>query len=194
MPRATAEGRQAYTKCQVEYYLVRVKVFGVVTIVREKGKVCGRYTPTGIQEKRSSSRPVLAYLRRYVGAVVSWPEIDPNAEYSRSNHHIVPTAIHIERRAVGGATFVEVDTTSFVAVDRRVTVGGEGSSIIGCSNGRLRIRAYTQNRDLPRLRLAQCIGRHLTIRGSMQSGLIYVVQIDACREGERVENACVGKS
>lgn len=130
--KAGREGNQAYTKCQVEYYLVRIKVFGVVTIVREKGEICGRYTPTGIQEKRSSSRPVLAYLRRYMGAVVSWPEIDLNAEHLRSNHDVVPTAIHIEWHAVGGATFVEVDTTSFVPVDRRVAVGREGSSIIGC--------------------------------------------------------------
>jgi hypothetical protein len=100
------EGTQAYTKCQVEYYHVRVKVFVVVTIVRVKGEICGRYTPTGIQVKRTSSRPALEYLRRYVGAV-SRPEIDLNAEHSRSHHGVVSTAIHIERRAVGGAAFVE---------------------------------------------------------------------------------------
>ena len=48
---AGKEGAQAYTKCQVEYYLVRVDVSVVVTIVREKGEICCRYTPTGIQLK-----------------------------------------------------------------------------------------------------------------------------------------------
>jgi hypothetical protein len=105
--KAGKEGTQAYTKCQVEYYHVRVKVFVVVTIVRVKGETCGRYTPTGINLKRSSSRPALEYLRRYAGAIVSRPEIDLNAEHSRSHHGVVSTAIHIERRAVGGATFVE---------------------------------------------------------------------------------------
>jgi hypothetical protein len=107
-------------------------VIAVVTIVREKGEICGRYTPTGIQEKRSSSRPVLAYLRWYVGAVVSWPEIDLDAEHSRSHHDVVPTAIHIERRAVGWATFVKEYTTSFVVVDGRVAVGTDSGSIVGC--------------------------------------------------------------
>jgi hypothetical protein len=110
---------------------VRVKVFVVVTIIQEKGEVCGRYTPTGIRLKQSSSRPALAYLRWYVDAVVSRPEIDLNAEHSRSHHDVVSTAIHVKWRAVGRATFVEEDTTSFVGVDGRVAVGANGSSVIG---------------------------------------------------------------
>ena len=110
---------------------MRVKVFFVVTIVREKGEICGRYTPTGIQVKRSSSRPALAYLCRYVGAVVSRPEIDLNAEHSRSHHDVVSTAIHIEWRAIRGTTFVKEDSTSFVGVDGHVAVSTEGSPVIG---------------------------------------------------------------
>ncbi len=146
--------------------------------------------------KRFSSRPVLAYLRRYVRTFISRPEIDLNAEHSRSHHYVVSTAIHIERRAVGGATFIDEDTTSFVVVDGHVAVGTDGSPVIRLFQkvDSERIRAYTQNSDLPRLWLAQWIERHLTTRGSMQSGLIYLVQIDTCRGGEHVENVCVGNS
>ena len=110
---------------------MRVKVFVVVTIFWEKGKISGRYTPTGIQVNQSSSRPALAYLRRDAGAVVSRPEIYLNAEHSRSHHDVVSTAIHIERHAIGGATFIDEDTTSFVEVDGRVTVSTDGSPITG---------------------------------------------------------------
>ena len=86
---------------------MRVKVLVVVTIIWEKGEIRGRYTPTKIHVEQSSSLPTLTYLRRYVGAVVSRPEIDLNAEHSQSHHDVVAAAIHIERRAVGGATFVD---------------------------------------------------------------------------------------
>ena len=107
-----------------------VKVFVVVAIVRETGEICGRYPPTGINVKRSSSRPAFAYLRRNAGAA-AWPEIDPNSGHSRSYHGVVSATIHIERRAVRGATFVDGDTTSLVAVDSCIAVGTGSSSVIG---------------------------------------------------------------
>ena len=75
------------------------------------------------------SGPAFAYLSRYAGAI-SRPEIDLNAEHL-SRHDVVSAAIRIERRAVRGATFVDEDTTSFIAVDSRVTVGSESGSVIG---------------------------------------------------------------
>jgi hypothetical protein len=105
-------------------------MFIIVTKVRGHGEISGGDTPTGVRVKRSSFRPALAYLRWYVDAVVSGPEIDANAEHSRSHHDVISTlSINIERRAVGRTTFVEGDTTSCVVVDGSVADGTEGSSV-----------------------------------------------------------------
>jgi hypothetical protein len=44
-----------YTKCEVKYYLMRVKVIVVVAKVREHGEIGGRDTPTGDRVEISSS-------------------------------------------------------------------------------------------------------------------------------------------
>jgi hypothetical protein len=44
-----------YAKCEVKYYLVGVKVIGVVAKVRAHGEIGGRGTPTGVRVERSSS-------------------------------------------------------------------------------------------------------------------------------------------
>jgi hypothetical protein len=103
-------------------------MFIVVAKARGHGEISGGDTPTGVRVERSASRPALAYLRWYVDAVVSRPEIDANAKHTRSHHDVISTALRIERRAVGRTTFVEGDATSCVAVDGSVTDGTEGSS------------------------------------------------------------------
>jgi hypothetical protein len=44
-----------YTKCEVKYYLVRVKVIVVVAKVRAHGEIGGRDTPTGVRVEKPSS-------------------------------------------------------------------------------------------------------------------------------------------
>ena len=119
---------------------MHVKMSVVVGKAREHGEVSGWYAPTGIRVERSSFRPALAYLLWYVGAVVMRPEVDPDAECSRSHHDVVSTALHIERRAVRGAIFVEGDTTSCVVVDGSVTDGTEGGSVGNFLKERFRVR------------------------------------------------------
>jgi hypothetical protein len=117
-----------YAKCEVKYYLVGVKVIGVVAKVRAHGEIGGRGTPTGVRVERSSSCPELAYLRWYVGAV-SRPEVDLNAKRLRSHHGEESTTVHVECRAVGRTTIGEGDTTSCIVVDRSIAVGVEGTSV-----------------------------------------------------------------
>ena len=131
-----------YAKCEVKYYLVVVKVIVVVAKIRAHGEIGGRDTPTRVRVERSSS---LAYLRWYVGAVPR-PEVDLNAERSRSHHDEVSTTVHIEFRAVGRTTIGEGDTTSCIVVDGSIAVGASGSSV-----WELKIRVCTRKKDLPRL-------------------------------------------
>jgi hypothetical protein len=123
-------------------------MFIVVAKAREHGEISGGDTPTGVRVKRSSSRPALAYLLWYVDAVVSRPEIDANAEHSRSHHDVISTALHIERRAVGSITFVEGDATSCVVVDGSVADGTEGGAV---GSKRFRVPACMRREILPRL-------------------------------------------
>ena len=158
---------------------MRIKVFVIAAKTRPHGEIRGRYTPTEVRVERSSCRLALAYLRWDKIDEVSRPEVDLNAERSRFHHDVVPTAVHVERRAIGRATIGEGDATSCVGVDGSIAVGVEGLSVgifkkegsSGC------VREHGKG-DLPRLRLAIWIGRHLTPWSSMQSGLICLLQID----------------
>ena len=124
-------------------------MFIVVAKARGHGEIGGGDTPTGVRVKRSSSGSALAYLLWYIDAVVSRPEIDTNAEHSRSHHDVISTAPHIEWRAVGRITFKEGYATSCVVVDGSVTGGREGSSV---GSKRFRVPACMRRRGiLPRL-------------------------------------------
>jgi hypothetical protein len=111
---------------------MRVKELVVIAIARFHREVRGRWTPSGVRDKRYS-RPRLpqCYLRWDIGAI-SWPEPDLNAVIPRFRHDVVSAAIVIKCRTVGEATVGEEDTTPLIEVDGGVAIGAESSSATVC--------------------------------------------------------------
>jgi hypothetical protein len=114
-----------YAECQVEDYLVCVKVLVVLATVQRE--VCGRFAPSGVRKEHISlEQPALSYLRWDVA--VSRPEPDLNAIISRSGHDVISTTIEVKCRAVGGATVRDEDTTPLVVICRSPAAVADGSS------------------------------------------------------------------
>lgn len=103
----------------------------------------------------------------------------------RFGHGVEPPSYLVKRFAkrVGGSG--ELDTASLVEVDSSVTVGVESSPVVMFLESPDHIRGKG---DLPRLRLAEDILRHRTSRGSMQSCLIYLIQIDTWMKGVCIDD------